>query len=360
MCLFFFRRKKKKDKAVEPLKEEPVREEAELKTEQSAPVVQKPVENKPQTTANEVVRTDNGKVLVKVRYNRSHTAKLIMGDDRLKSYYSELKNELLRYFVTNRISWRYETFKLGRSLIAKLAVRGKTLYLYLALDPKQYPDTKYKINDVSAVASNADVPLLYKIKNDRRCRYAKELIFAAMRRYGLSKGEEQSVDYKALYPYEPIEPLLERRLVKLLKWKEKSENAEEGTIEISRERYEQLAEQAGLERVAESVSVAEAEERMADEEAESHVKVSERVADKSKKDIVNIDALGKYFKADEKVTVEEIAKRVPSVNSKATYIKVLARGALDKPLHVEADDFSPAAIKMIVLTGGTVSRTKSN
>ena len=358
MCLFFFRRKKKKDKAVEPVKEEPVREEAVPKTEQSAPVVQKAVEKAPENKANEVVRTDNGKVLVKVRYNRSHTAKIIQGDDKLKGYYSELKNELLRYSVTNRISWRYETFKLGRNLIARLAVRGKTLYLYLALDPKQYPDTKYKINDVSAVAKNADVPLLYKIKNDRRCRYAKELIFAAMRRFGLSRGEEQSVNYSALYPYEPIEPLLERKLVKLLKWKERSENAEEGTIEISRAKYEQLSEQAGFEKIA--VSVAEAEERMADEEAETHVKVSERVADKSKKDIVNIDTLGKYFKAGETVTVEEIAKRVPSVNSKATYIKVLARGALDKPLHVEADDFSPAAIKMIVLTGGTVSRTKSN
>ena len=51
---------------------------------------------------------------------------------------------------------------------------------------------------------------------------------------------------------------------------------------------------------------------------------------------------------------------MPSVNNKATYIKVLARGSLDKPLDVEADDFSPAAIKMIVLTGGTVSRKKNS
>lgn len=360
MCLFFFRRKKKKYKAVETANEEPVREDAEQKPEQIAPVKQTAVEVKREKSPNEVVRTDNGKVLVRVRYNRSHTAKLIQGDDKLKGYYSEIKNELLRYLVANRISWRYETFKTGRKLIARLAVRGKTLYLYLDLDPKQYPDTKYKINDVSAIANNAGVPLLYKIKNDRRCRYAKELIFAAMRRNGLSRGEGESVDYSALYPYEPIEPLLERRLIKLLKWKEKGESAEEGTIEISRTAYEQLAEEAELERVTESVSVAEAEEKMADEEAEAQVKISDRIADKSKKDIVNIDVLGRYFKAGETVTVKEIAKRVPSVNDRATYIKVLARGTLDKPLHIEADDFSLAAVKMIVLTGGTVSRTKSN
>ena len=51
-------------------------------------------------------------------------------------------------------------------------------------------------------------------------------------------------------------------------------------------------------------------------------------------------------------------KRIPSTGKKVTYVKVLARGTLDKALIVEADDFSPAAIKMIVLTGGEVIRTK--
>ena len=33
-------------------------------------------------------------------------------------------------------------------------------------------------------------------------------------------------------------------------------------------------------------------------------------------------------------------------------LKILARGVLDKPLNVEAQDFSLDAVKMIVLTGG--------
>ena len=103
--------------------------------------------------------------------------------------------------------------------------------------------------------------------------------------------------------------------------------------------------------------VAEAEEKITDSRAEAFVKESGRVSDKTKKSIVNIDTLGKYFNPGEQVTVEEIRKRVPSVNAKTTYIKVLARGTLDKALNVEADDFSPAAVKMIVLTGGTVART---
>ena len=70
-------------------------------------------------------------------------------------------------------------------------------------------------------------------------------------------------------------------------------------------------------------------------------------------------ALGKYFKAGENVTVREIAKRVPSVDSRATYIKVLARGVLDKALNIEADGFSSAAVNKISLAGGKVIRTKS-
>ena len=360
MCLAWLFGRRKKNKAVEPEKNEPVKPVEEEKVEVKA------VAAKPQAkiAKNEVVRKDNGKVLVKVRYNRSFTAKLIQSEDKLKGYYSKIKNELLRYKVKTRTSWKYETFKTGRKLLARLSVRGKTLSLYLALDPKAYADTKYKVDDVSAIAKNAEVPTLYKIKNDRRCKYCKDLIAEVMAANGLEAKYDSVDDYAARYPYEEIEPLIERGLVKLLKWKQADEGAEEGLIELSEEQYEQLAAEQGYSEVAAaeeesvSISVAEAEEQMADEEVEAYVQESERYSDKTKKDIVNIDALGRYFKAGETVTVEEIVKRVPSVNNKATYIKVLARGTLDKALNIEADDFSPAAIKMIVLTGGTVSRTK--
>ena len=375
MCFAWLFRRKKNKKNTQPA-------EAEVKPVaiEPQPVEVKPaVEVKPQPVpvkaepkkVKEIVRTDNGKVLVKARYNRSFTAKLIQSEDKLKSYYGEIRNELLRYKVKTRTSWRYETFKTGRKLLARLAVRGKTLGLYLALDPAAYQDTKYKVDDVSAVAKNAEVPALYKIKNDRRSKYAKDLIAEVMAANGLVAGDGPSDDFVARYPYEETEPLLERGLIKLLKWKQKGEGAEEGLIELSKEKYEQLtaeqtlSEVAAVEEVEEveeksvGISVAEADEKIADEEVEAFVHESERFSDKTKKDIVNIDALGKYFKAGEKVTVDDIRKRVPSVNGKATYIKVLARGTLDKPLDVEADDFSPAAIKMIVLTGGTVSRTKS-
>ena len=40
------------------------------------------------------------------------------------------------------------------------------------------------------------------------------------------------------------------------------------------------------------------------------------------------------------------------VDKKAKFVKVLARGTLDKALVVKAGDFSKTALEMIVLTGG--------
>ena len=80
-------------------------------------------------------------------------------------------------------------------------------------------------------------------------------------------------------------------------------------------------------------------------------------ADKTKTGIVNVDTLSELFVEGEKVTLEELKKRFPYLSKKVTYIKVLARGRLDKPLIVEADEFSLEAVKMIVLEGGKVIRT---
>lgn len=286
-----------------------------------------------------------GKIFIRVRYNRSYTAKLIQSGDVLKSYYTEIKNELMRYGVSNRISWKHETFRSGRKLLVRLAIRGKTLCVYFALNPADYADTKFKLLDVSHVAKNAAVPALYKIKNDRRVKYCKQLIAELMQANGLAEGEEQSVNYAAQYPYEELEPLIDKKLVKLLPWKEFVPDSEVGVIAVSKDNIP-------AELLVGNVSVTEADDMFIGENVEALVEQSARISDKTKKEIINIDTLGKYFENGERVTLEEIKKRIPAINKRATYIKILARGTLDKALIVEADDYSPAAIKMLVITGG--------
>ena len=44
------------------------------------------------------------------------------------------------------------------------------------------------------------------------------------------------------------------------------------------------------------------------------------------------------------------------VPNKVGYVKLLARGSLDKKLHVELQDYSIEAVKMVIATGGTVKK----
>ena len=150
-----------------------------------------------------------------IKYNRSFTARLIQSKDETKRFYSFLKNEMLSYnYVKSKISWKHETFKIGKEVVAKMRIKGKTLCLYLALNPQDYAESKYKIEDVSDNASNADTPCLYRIVNQRRCDYSKYLIGAVMAKYDVAKGENRNEDYVQLYPYENRDALLQRGLVK--------------------------------------------------------------------------------------------------------------------------------------------------
>ena len=104
----------------------------------------------------------------------------------------------------------------------------------------------------------------------------------------------------------------------------------------------------------------EVDELMQDDVAVALVEETEEFSDKTKSDIVNIDTLSKCFENGETATLEEMKKRIPAINRKATYIKVLARGTLDKKLTVIADSFSIEAVKMILLTGGNVVKKKNS
>ncbi len=70
-----------------------------------------------------------------------------------------------------------------------------------------------------------------------------------------------------------------------------------------------------------------------------------------KKFAVNIDTLSVSYDADDTVDLQSL-KEKGLVPKSAKQVKILARGLLDKPLNVVADDFSADAVKMIVLTGG--------
>ena len=310
-----------------------------------------------ETDEAEVMETDCGmddeitqiKTVVEngnVRYiviSKSFLAKLIQSDDETKWYYSQLKNRLCSYDgVKSRISWKWESFRSGKKTLAKLRLRGKTLSLCLALNADDYADSKYKVESLAEIKAYADTPCMYRIKNDRRLKYGGELIDELMAQNGIAEIQHGETDYAQMYPYETTEKLIELKLIKELT----DEEAQSGTMFKPSE-------------LRQSVSAQEVDALMQDEVAATLIESEDGVADRTKQSIVNVDTLSQCFENGEVVTLDEIKKRVKGFNKNTTYLKVLARGTLDKSLTVEADGFSLQAVKMIVLTGGTVIKSGS-
>lgn len=131
----------------------------------------------PEAYAELLEREKRGEVTLVYRYRKSFLAKMALAEDTVKGYYNELKNALLAYKgVKCRTSWGYEAFNKGRTKLARMDVKTKSLYLYLAIDPQSLVDTKYNFKDMSAKKKYAATPVLMKIRGERKFKHALELI----------------------------------------------------------------------------------------------------------------------------------------------------------------------------------------
>ena len=105
----------------------------------------------------------------------------------------------------------------------------------------------------------------------------------------------------------------------------------------------------------EQVSAVEVKDIVSDE-VTKHLIEKEEDAEKiygNKKAIINLDVISRSFEANDVVTVNTL-KEKHLIAKNVYFVKVLARGVIDKPLVIKAQDFSIDAAKMIQLTGGKV------
>ena len=284
-----------------------------------------------------------------VRYNFSFRAKLIQADRDIQSRYGEIADEINSYDrVKMSLSWKQVRIYSGRNTLAMLLFKGRKLCMSFALDPKDFEGTKYKGKDVSEIKRFKKTPMLLKLTSARKAGYARYLFGQVAEKFGLQQNELIRTEF--FLPYRTTEELIEQKLVKVLSSDplQKDANlvmADIGTL---------IREQISLKEARNALTDEQAAELMEhetrgvlDEEEVRTVSVSKG----EKKGIINIDTLSANFNPDDTVT-PEILKEMKLIPKNVGSLKILARGVLDKPLNVEAQDFSLDAVKMIVLTGG--------
>ena len=220
----------------EPVVEEPVCEEPVYEAPiYEAPIYEAAVEEAPVVVeelavaeapavvvAPRVALVEAGGDLV-VRLKRSFVAKLKQSEDDIKTYYSILKNALTEYSrINSNISWHGDRFNFGRDTVARITIIGKTLGLYLALDPAdpEFKQTVYRQKDVSKQKAYDGTPFMVKIKSDGGLKKALRLVAALAEKLGAERDEAfEAVDYVAMYPVATDEEMLEEGLIKATKEK---------------------------------------------------------------------------------------------------------------------------------------------
>ena len=208
----------------EPIVEEPIAEE---------PVVEEPVTEEPvaeelavtaeaelQELGDQLVDAETGLV---IRLKKSFTAKLKQSEERIKGYYSDIKNALTSYKkINSNVSWHGDRFNFGRETVAKMAICGKTLCLYLALDPEnpELKQTVYHQKNVGDQRAHEATPFMVKIKSDAAAKKAVRLVsILAESKGAVAKGDFEAVDYVEEFAYASTKQLFDDGYIKVTKEK---------------------------------------------------------------------------------------------------------------------------------------------
>ena len=165
----------------------------------------------PESTANIQAQPPAGYEYV-TRYRRSFKSRLIQ-DEKMQDFYTDLKNAFAELTgVKSRLSRHCENFRYRGERIAKLNVGGKTLTLYLALDPEAYEDSKYRYEDVSDRKTYAETPMKIRITSKRMVKYARELLADLAAKHSVTLSGAIPMDYHM--KYQTDEALIKKGLIK--------------------------------------------------------------------------------------------------------------------------------------------------
>ncbi len=195
---------------VEEVVEEPIVEELAIAAE---PVYEEDING-------QLIDAETGLV---IRLKRSFTAKMKQSDEKIKAYYSDIKNALTGYKrINSNVSWHGDRFNFGRDTIAKMGINGKTLCFYLALDPndEELKQTVYHQKNVGDQKAYESTPFMIKVKSDAGAKKALRLVAILTEKLGAeAKANFEAVDYVAEFAYASTKRLFEEGYIKATKEK---------------------------------------------------------------------------------------------------------------------------------------------
>lgn len=210
------------EEAIEETVEEVVEETIETPVEETAASEELAVAAEPvlEEVDNQLVDAETGLV---IRLKKSFTAKMKQSDDKVKEYYSDIKNELTSYKkINSNVSWHGDRFNFGRDTVAKVNICGKTLCFYLALDPEdpEYKTTVYHQKNVGAQKAYENTPFMVKVKSDAAAKKALRLVgYLADKLGAVKENGFEPVNYAEEFAYETTKQLFDAGYIKATKEK---------------------------------------------------------------------------------------------------------------------------------------------
>lgn len=118
--------------------------------------------------------------------------KMLGMDAKTQSYYDEINNKFRSMRKINpRVSTKGVSYRLGRELVSKITIRGKTMRLHLALDVNAFENNVYFQKSMGDVKAYEEVPFTVKVKSDRGLKNAIKLIDALV--------EKNAIEYKTRF-----------------------------------------------------------------------------------------------------------------------------------------------------------------
>lgn len=179
------RKPNKKEEQAPVAPAEPVEEVVEAPVEEVAVTEEATVEEVAEAPAEEVEVADVQEG-IDVAKRIAFAEKLLGLGDKVHGYYDAIYNKFISLRKINpRVSTKGVSFRLGRKLVARLTIRGKTMRLHLALDVNAFDQKIFFQKDLSDVKSYVEIPMMVKVRSDRGFKNAMKLIDALIAEQGI-------------------------------------------------------------------------------------------------------------------------------------------------------------------------------